>query len=178
MTSDDDYAPPQQRLAMPELMIGLGLLACAAVTLWQTLAIPVSPMYSKVGPTVFPYMTTAGLAVLALLLIIAAARGGWQPEEEKETPTDWKAMGFVVAGLVANAALIQPLGFTAASVVMFVLVCFGFGSRHPLRDALIALVLALAAYFGFARALGVNIGAGYIENALNVVVDAVLGLGN
>ena len=100
MTSDDDYAPPQQRLAMPELMIGLGLLACAAVTLWQTLAIPVSPMYSKVGPTVFPYMTTAGLAVLALLLIIAAARGGWQPEEEKETPTDWKAMGFVVAGLV------------------------------------------------------------------------------
>lgn len=177
MTSNDNHAP-QQRLAMPELMIGLGLLGCAAVTLWQTLAIPVSPMYSKVGPTVFPYMTTAGLAVLALLLIVAAVRGGWQPQEEKETPTDWKAMGFVAAGLVANVVLIQPLGFTAASVVMFVLVCFGFGSRHPLRDALIALVLALAAYFGFARALGVNIGAGYIENALNVVVDAVLGLGN
>ncbi len=177
MTSNDNHAP-QQRLAMPEFLIGLGLLGCAAVTLWQTWAIPVSPMYSKVGPTVFPYMTTAGLAVLALLLIVAAARGGWQPQEEKETPTDWKAMGFVAAGLVANVVLIQPLGFTAASVVMFVLVCFGFGSRRPLRDALIALVLALAAYFGFARALGVNIGAGYIENALNVVVDAVLGLGN
>ena len=53
---------------MPELLIGLGLLACAAVVLWQTLAIPVSPMYSKVGPTVFPYMTAAGLAVLAVLL--------------------------------------------------------------------------------------------------------------
>ena len=48
-------------------------------------------------------------------------------------------MGFVAAGLVANVVLIQPLGFTAASVVMFVLVCHGFGSRHPLRDALIAL---------------------------------------
>ena len=149
---------------MPELLIGIGLLACAAAVVWQTLAIPVSPMYSKVGPTVFPYITMPGLPVLALLLIVAALSGGWQPEEEKDTPTDWKAMGFVAAGLVANVVLIQPLGFTAASVVMFVLICYGFGSRHPLRDALIGLILALAAYFGFARALGVNIGAGFIEN--------------
>lgn len=177
MTSNDSPAP-EPRLAMPELLIGLGLLACAGGVLWQTLAIPVSPMYSKVGPTVFPYLTMTGLAVLAVLLIVAAVRGGWQPDDEKETPTDWKAMAFVAAGLVANVVLIQPLGFTAASVVMFVLICFGFGSRHPLRDGLIALALALAAYFGFARALGVNIGAGVIENVLNVGVDAVLGLGN
>ncbi len=177
MTSTDSPVA-ERRLAMPEFLIGLGLLACAAGVLWQTLAIPVSPMYSKVGPTVFPYMTMAGLALLAILLIVAAARGGWQPADEKDTPTDWKAMGFVAAGLVANVLLIQPLGFTVASVVMFVLICFGFGSRHPLRDALIALVLALAAYFGFARALGVNVGAGIIENVLNVGVDFVLGLGN
>ncbi|TIU32244.1 MAG: tripartite tricarboxylate transporter TctB family protein, partial [Mesorhizobium sp.] len=87
----------------------------------------------------------------------------------------WKAMGLVAAGLVANLVLIQPLGFTAASVIMFVLVCFGFGSRHPLRDALLGLVLALAAYFGFAKALGVNIGAGLIENQLNALMGAMLG---
>ena len=177
MTSENSPAA-EPRLAMPEFLIGLGLLACAAVVLWQTLSIPVSPLYSKVGPTVFPYMTTAGLVVLAVLLIVAAARGGWQPDEEKETPTDWKALAFVAAGLIANVLLIQPLGFTAASVVMFVLVCFGFGSRHPLRDVLIALVLALAAYFGFARALGVNIGAGLIENLLDSGIDRLLGMGN
>ena len=176
MTSENSPAA-EPRLAMPEFLIGLGLLACAAVVLWQTLSIPVSPLYSKVGPTVFPYMTTAGLAVLAVLLMVAAARGGWQPDEEKETPTDWKALAFVAAGLIANVLLIQPLGFTAASVVMFVLVCFGFGSRHPLRDVLIALVLALAAYFGFARALGVNIGAGLIENLLDSGIDRLLGMG-
>ncbi|WP_192252267.1 tripartite tricarboxylate transporter TctB family protein [Mesorhizobium silamurunense] len=174
-TSDQQASPP--RLGVPELLIGVGLLACAGAVAWQTLAIPVSPLYSKVGPRVFPYITMAGMIVLSLLLIVAALRGGWQPEEEKETPTDWKAMGLVVAGLVANLLLIQPLGFTVASVVMFVLVCFGFGSRHPLRDALLGLVLALAAYFGFARALGVNIGAGLIENQLNVLINAVLGIG-
>jgi putative tricarboxylic transport membrane protein len=134
----------------------------------------VTPLYSKVGPTDFPYITMVGMTVLSLLLIVAALRGGWQPEEEKETPTDWKAMGIVAAGLLANVLLIKPLGFTVASVVMFVLVCLGFGSRHPLRDGLIALVLALAAYFGFARALGVNIGAGLIENVLNAGIDKIL----
>ena len=172
--SSSDQQPAPSRLAMPELLIGIGLLACAAAVAWQTLAIPVSPLYSKVGPTVFPYITMTGMIVLSLLLILAAVRGGWQPPEEKETPTDWKAMGIVIAGLVANLVLIQPLGFTAASVIMFVLVCYGFGSKRTLRDALTGLILALAAYFGFARALGVNIGAGFIENQLNTVIDAII----
>src|SRR5690606_36464055 len=114
-----DHTPPP-RVAIPELLVGIGLLACAAAVLWQTLAIPSSPLYSKVGPKIFPYITTIGLAVLSGFLIVAALRGGWQPEAEKETPTDWRAMGFVVAGLVANPLLIRPLGFTFASVAMFV----------------------------------------------------------
>lgn len=174
MSTTDQQAPP--RLAIPELLIGVGLLACAAAVAWQSLAIPVSPLYSKVGPRVFPYITMAGMVVLSLLLILAALRGGWQPEEEKETPTDWKAMGFVAVGLVANLVLIRPLGFTAASAIMFVLICYGFGSKRPLRDALLGLILALAAYFGFARALGVNIGAGFIENQLNTVINAIIAM--
>jgi putative tricarboxylic transport membrane protein len=153
-TSDQQAARP--RLAVPELLIGIGLLACAGAVAWQTLAIPVSPLYSKVGPTVFPYITMIGMIILSLLL------------------TDWKAMAIVAVGLVANLVLIQPLGFTAASVIMFVLICHGFGSRHPLRDVLLGLILALAAYFGFARALGVNIGAGFIENQLNTVLDSII----
>jgi len=41
---------------------------------------------------------------------------------------------------------------------------YGFGGRRPLRDAVIGLVISVAAYFGFAKALGVNIGAGLLEN--------------
>jgi putative tricarboxylic transport membrane protein len=175
MSTHDHHAAPR-RVAMPELLIGIGMLAAAATALWETMAIPVSPLYSKVGPTVFPYITAAGMLVLAILLIVAALRGGWQPEEEKETPTDWKSMAFVVAGLLANLFLIRPLGFTAASVIMFVLVCYGFGSRRPLRDLVIGLILGLAAYFGFAKVLGVNIGAGYIENLANSALAAVAGL--
>jgi putative tricarboxylic transport membrane protein len=160
-------APPRPAgPAWPETLIGLGLLGVAAMVWWQSGAIAASPMYAKVGPRIFPYMTAIGLAVLALALLVAGLRGGWQPDEEREVPVDWRAVVFVGAGLLANVLLIVPAGFTLASVVMFVLVAHGFGSRRPVRDAAIALAFALAAYFGFAKALGVNIGAGVIEKLL------------
>jgi putative tricarboxylic transport membrane protein len=159
-------APGRRSLAVPEALIGAGVLVFAGVVLWQILSIPVSPLYAKVGPTVFPYMTGAGLAVIGVLLVVDAARGGWQSAEEAEVDVDWRSLGFVVAGLVLNVALIGPLGFTAASTVLFVLIAYGFGSRRLLRNALIGFAVALAAYFGFARALGVNIGGGLIEGLL------------
>jgi putative tricarboxylic transport membrane protein len=153
-------------IAKPEALIGLGLLLYAGLALWQVGQIPVSPLYAKVEPTIFPYITVAGLAALAVLLLVQAVRGGWQPAEEAEVRLDWPALGFVVAGLVANVALIGLLGFTLASTLLFALVAHGFGSRTPVRNAAIGFAIALLAYFGFAKALGVNIGAGLIEGLL------------
>jgi putative tricarboxylic transport membrane protein len=166
MTTSEPGRAARPPIALPETFIGLGLLAFAGLVLWQSFAIPVSPMYSKVGPTVFPVITSMGLCLFAIVLLVMAFRGGWQPDDEKSVPLDWKALGFVFAGLVANVALIGPLGFSAASTVLFVLVSYGFGGRQPIRDALIGLAISLAAYFGFAKALGVNIGAGLLENLL------------
>ena len=160
----DDLSPPgRARVAPPELLIALGLLVAAAVVFWQTWQIPVSSLSTQVGPTVFPTMVASGLGLLAVLVLVQALRGGWQPEEEKGVAVDRRAVGFVAAGLLANVLLIGPLGFTAASTLLFVLIAHGFGSRRPLRDAALGFFLALAAYFGFAKALGVNIGAGLIE---------------
>ena len=146
--------------APAETLIGLGLLALAGVVLWQSAAIPTAAIYAKVGPRIFPYLAGGALAVIGAILAVQGLRGGWQPDEEREVALGWRALGLVAAGLLANVLLIVPAGFTASSVVMFVLVARGFGSDRPGRDAAMALVFALVAYFGFARALGVNIGAG------------------
>jgi putative tricarboxylic transport membrane protein len=156
----------ERSAALPETAIGLGALAFAGLILWQAWEIPVSPLYAKIGPSIFPYFTAAGFAVLAALMLLQAVRGGWQPDDEKEVALDWRAIAFVVAGLVANVALIGFFGFTVASTVLFVLVAHGFGSRAPLRNGGIGFAVALASYFGFAKALGVNIGAGVVERLL------------
>jgi putative tricarboxylic transport membrane protein len=154
--------------AWPEALIGFGLLVFAALVLWSTTQIPVSPLYSKIGPTVFPYITAAGLALFAILLIVQAARGGWQPDEEKDVAVDWRALAFVAAGLLFNVVLIVPLGFILASTGMFVLIAYGFGDRNVVRNAAIGLAVAVIAYYGFATFLGVNIGAGLFERLLGL----------
>jgi putative tricarboxylic transport membrane protein len=156
--------------ALPETVLGLGTVGVALLAFWQTSIIPVSPLYSKVGPTIFPYIASVLLLALGILLSVQGLRGGWQPEDEKEIPLDWASMSVVVAGLAANVVLIGPLGFTIASTVMFTLIAWGFGSRRPWRDAPIGFALALAAYFGFAAGLGVNIGMGPLERAIGTAL--------
>jgi putative tricarboxylic transport membrane protein len=159
-----------RRAAVGEAIVGAGVLALAAVMLWQTLAIPVSPIYAKVGPTAVPTITSLALAALGVLLLIAAWQGGWQPAEEKAVAPDRTALAWVVAGLVLNVLLIGSAGFTVASVLLFACVARGFGSKAIARDAAIGAAFALIAYFGFAQTLGINIGAGLVESAIERVV--------
>ena len=161
---------PSRSVAIGEAIIGAGVLALAAVMLWQTLAIPVSPIYAQVGPTVVPIITALALGMLGVLLLIAAWQGGWQPEEEKASTPDRVALAWVVAGLVLNVLLIGWAGFTIASVILFVCVARGFGSKAIVRDAAIGAAFALIAYFGFAQTLGINIGSGLVENAVERVI--------
>lgn len=162
------------RPAIGETLIALGVLALAGVVFWQTLSIPVSPLYARVGPTVIPMIAATGLLGCGLVLLFEALRGGWQEEEEKETPQDKRALALVAAGLLANMALIGPAGFTIASTIMFTLTARAFGSRNSLRDAGTGFALSIVAYLGFARALGINIGAGPLERAIEHLVSLVV----
>lgn len=171
MNHGSEGATSRPHRPIGELLIAVGTLALAALAYWQVKQIPVSPLYAKVGPTVAPTLAAIGTGLLGLGLLWDAVRGGWQPEEERELPVDRPALIWVVAGLVANVILIGPAGFTVSSVVMFVLVGRGFGSRRPLHDGAIALVLSFAAYFGFAQALGIDIGRGPLEDFLLGLVN-------
>ena len=158
------------RPAIGETIIGVGVLALAIVMAWQAWSMPVSPIYAQVGPTIVPIITALALGMLGILLLLDAVRGGWQPAEEKEVTPDRVALLWIVAGLVLNVLLITTAGFTIASVILFVCVARGFGSKAIVRDALIGAAFALVAYIGFANTLGINIGSGLVENAIERVI--------
>jgi putative tricarboxylic transport membrane protein len=142
-------------------VLALGLLA-----LWQAAVIPESPIYAQVGPRAVPYGVAAALIVLGLALTAAALRGGWSGEIEEladAPPLNARALGLLLAGLLANLALIGPFGFTVAATAQFVLVAAAFGSRAFVTNLVIAFVVSLGAYGLFVKLLGVNIGAGVIE---------------
>jgi putative tricarboxylic transport membrane protein len=162
-----------RRPAVDEVVIAGVVLGLAALVFWQTAAIPVSPIYAKVGPTVVPVIAALGLALLGLILMVEALRGGWQSEPERNLAIDHAALMWIGAGLILNVVLIGSAGFTLASTVLFVCVARAFGSRNIVRDGAVAIIFALATYFGFARTLGIDIGAGLIE----IAIENVLGIG-
>jgi putative tricarboxylic transport membrane protein len=168
MTSDSAAGG---RFAAGDMAVALGVLGLGLVVFWQAGDIPVSPLYAKVGPTAAPYLCAFGLIAMGAALVFEALRGGWQSEEEREARQDWRAIGWVAAGLVLNVLTIGPLGFTIASILLFTCVARGFGSTNMLRDAAIGAAFALIAYLGFAKALNINIGAGLVENAVESLLS-------
>lgn len=149
-------------------LVGAGVVLFGLVVFHQTTQIPVSPLYSKVGPTIFPYMVAIGLLLLGLALVVQAWRGEWgETDADSDSgPVDWHSFGWLVLGLFLNVALIDLLGFVLASTLLFICTARAFGSTQWLRDLSIAFALALIAYIGFAKLLGISIGAGILEGIL------------
>lgn len=149
-----------------DLGAALFVVALGGVAAWQATVIPTSPLYAQVGPKAVPYLVAAGLLLLGVALTIVALRGGWSDDIEElqdAPPANLRALGLLLAGLLANLALIGPFGFTVAATAQFALVAAAFGSRSHLRNLGIAFVVALGAYALFVKLLGVNIGAGVVE---------------
>jgi len=149
-----------------DLGAGLFVLGLGAIGAWQALVIPTSPIYAQVGPKLVPWLIAAALVALGVLLSALALRGGWsrglEDAQDRRAP-NLRALGLMLAGLLANLVLIGPFGFTIAATAQFVLVAAAFRSRAHPRNAAIAFVVALSAYTLFVKALGVNIGAGVVE---------------
>jgi len=154
-----------QGLALGELLIAIGMIALGLVAAWQANEIPHSA-YAAVGPRVFPWVAATMLVAMGVALAIAAFRGGWQDEAPEFGEVDWHGGLWLIAGLVANVALIDFIGFILASTILFACTARGFGSTRIVRDVAIGFALAFVAYVGFDRVLGYKIGVGLIEGLI------------
>ena len=71
-------------------------------------------------------------------------------------------VALVAAALILDVVLMPPLGFVAASAVMFTLVATAFGSRRFVRDAALGLAFAAAIYLVFVPGLGLHLPIGSV----------------
>jgi putative tricarboxylic transport membrane protein len=149
-------------LARGELGIAIGVIVIGLIAAWQTTEIPQST-YAAVGPRFFAWVASGLLVVMGAFLAVDAFRGGWAHEVDDFGEIDWPGGLFMLAGLAANVALIDVIGFILASTVLFVFTARAFGSGQIVRDAGIGFTLAFVAYIGFDRVLGYKIGTGLIE---------------
>jgi putative tricarboxylic transport membrane protein len=151
-----------RRADLGSLLIAGALAALGLFMLWETWTIPVQVTYARVGPRVFPVLVASGLILNALWVAFEAWRAP-EPASAGEPPVYWPALGWVSAGLLLEAALLERIGFPLSAALLFVLTARGFASTSLVRDAAIGLALALLAWLGFTYGLGLTLPAGPLD---------------
>ncbi len=123
-----------------------------------------------VGPKALPIVVGLALVTVAVLLAADIWRGGHGEAETGEdidlsARSDWRTLTLLAGALLANAALIDTGGWPISGAVLFWGAAYALGSRHYLRDPLIALALSIGTYVGMSQ-LGVVLPGGPLEGVL------------
>jgi len=145
----------------------LGLLVIVSAILLPESKIARGP----VGPAAVPIVVGTLLVVVAAFLALDVSRGGrGEPEGGEDVElsgsTDWRTVLMLAAAFVSNALLIETLGWPFSGAILFWGSAFALGSRHYVRDAVIALVLSFGSWYLFAFGLGVILPVGILKGIL------------
>ena len=124
-----------------------------------------------VGAKAMPIVVGVLLLVCAVWLAVDVVHGGHGQAEEGEdvdlsAPTEWRVVLPLIAVFLANIVLIDRLGWLISGTLLFWGSSWALGSRHLVRDGVIAFLLALVTFYGFYLGLGILLPAGVLEGVL------------
>jgi putative tricarboxylic transport membrane protein len=136
--------------------MGLGLIIVGLIIGYEAGTIKVGPLYAKVGPSAFLWFA-AGLLVLCGAVVAYKST-----HSAKDSTRELRPPLTILAGLAASIYTMEPAGFIPTAVLIFATTANGLGSRKVLRDLVIGLILAIAAYVVFVKGLGLRLPVGYL----------------
>lgn len=153
---------PARPFNLPYLLVGILLVAVAAVTAWDASTMRIRANYG-VGANAASYLVAGFLVALGIGHIIGAFRSAFENDDK----TDWKAIGWIgvaLSGLVASTWL--GAGFILGSTLLFAFTARAFGRKKLLVDLLIGAVIALLVYLLFHNLLTLTLPEGPLERLL------------
>jgi len=161
-----------QEQGRSELGVALFLGAVGLVVLISAIMLPESRIArGPVGPAAVPIVVGILLLVVGVFLAIDVLRGGrGEPEGGEDVElgggTDWRTVALLAVAFIANAVLIEPLGWPLSGAILFWGSAFALGSRHYVRDAVIALVLGVGSWYLFVLGLNISLPVGILKGIL------------
>lgn len=168
-TASAEPLEPSRWIRYAEVLVALAVVALGIIVLVQTQDIRVTPATARVGPRIIPTIIGWGLIVIGSWYALELLRGQRaRPSANSEDvdtslPADWVTIGGIGVGLVAYMVLIERAGFILASATLFIITAFSMGSRKIVRDSVIGIIIAVAAYIAFSEGLGVRLPQGVLD---------------
>jgi len=147
------------------VVVGLGIVALVGAT-----QVGPGAGYVAVGPVVMPTIIGLGLFGLGMLLLVRATV---RPDLDlarrvaaEAAASEWRTPGLTLGALVAYAAALGPVGYILATSAFLPIAASILGSRRPVRDLIVAVVLSVVVFIGFTEFLGVRLPAGLLDPIL------------
>jgi putative tricarboxylic transport membrane protein len=121
-----------------------------------------------IGPKPVPIILGILLFVVAGFYALNVLRGGHGEDEGANAGEkfDFTTVGLLCAVFVANALLIDWLGWVISGSLLFWGAAIVLGSRRYFLTLAAAVVLGLATFYGFAIGLGLGLPAGVLQGIL------------
>jgi putative tricarboxylic transport membrane protein len=155
-----------------ELGVALLLLILGVVVLWDASRIATTfAQRGPVGPKAVPVLVGTLLVICAVLLardVLAGGHGEAEAGEDIDLShgSDWRTLLLLAGAFLANAALIEAAGWVISGAVLFWGSAYALGSRHWIRDPLIAIAMSVASFYLFTLGLGITLPAGILTGIL------------
>ena len=105
----------------------------------------------------YPRLVLAGLIVFGVAALLQLRHATTAGTTEASSSSDGAPVALVGTGVVLHLLLAERAGFVIAATVLFWCTARAFDHRHPVRDAIAALVISLASYVLFARVLQLSL---------------------
>lgn len=143
------------------------LLLAGAGLFWAALS-AADGDFSLRGPRLAPVLVTGVWVVIAAAYLVKQFRpeppsaeedAAAEPETE---PPGWLAPLGVLASLTGFAIALEYAGFVVSAALFVLAVSRVLGSRHLIRDGIVAVVLPLVIYLSFTRLLDIFLPAGVL----------------
>jgi len=115
---------------------------------------------------VYPTFVLSGLAMCAVAALVVGRTASRAVTSRTSRPKISGTVWWIGLALVINLAMAKTVGFVVASTAMFWLTARAFDDRHPIRDGLFAVAMALAAFLLFGHFLQLPLPAGPLERWL------------
>lgn len=146
-----------------EAVLGGSLFALAMLIAIDTMLTP-SAGRGVVGPALFPYLISGGLALVAIALLREAWSG--HAPHGSGLELDVPAVLLVAGGLAAQFLLIEVIGWIPAAAMLFAAVARAFGNRRTVLNLLLGLLLAGLTFAVFTYGLDLNLPIGSLAEQL------------
>lgn len=164
---EDEAGQGSGRRDLAGLAIAASLFGLAALVSWDASSYPVRRSYAQFGPEIFPYIIAASIALLAVVTVVMAWRGGFEARDR----LNYGGVLWLVAAILVEIIMIYSgTGFIPASTVLFAFAARAFGQTTYLLNFAIGAIMSTLLFLLFRYGLGLALPNGPLERFLDLLI--------